>query len=94
MFLGFLRQVSDMLCYLNNNSTAIPILKIKETLHPAPLLPSNPMGMYLKSKKPCTLHPFCLQTQWEWAIEWGAHLGKSMHPPYTPYNKILNSICV
>ena len=30
----------------------------------------------------------------EWAIEWGAHLGKSMHPPYTPYNKILNSICV
>ena len=45
MFLGFLRQVSDMLCYLNNNSTAIPILKIKETLHPAPLLPSNPMGM-------------------------------------------------
>ena len=75
MFLGFLRQVSDMLCYLNNNSTAIPILKIKETLHPAPLLPSNPMGM-------------------EWAIEWGAHLGKSMHPPYTPYNKILNSICV
>ena len=71
MFLGFLRQVSDMLCYLNNNSTAIPILKIKETLH-----------------------PFCLQTQWEWAIEWGAHLEKSMHPPYTPYNKILNSICV
>ena len=45
MFLGFLRQVSDMLCYLNNNNTAIPILKIKETLHPAPLLPSNPMGM-------------------------------------------------
>ena len=39
MFLGFLRQVSDMLCYLNNNSTAIPILKIKETLHPAPCTP-------------------------------------------------------
>ena len=37
-----------------------------------------------KNKKPCTLHPFCLQSQWEWAFEWGAYPPKSVHPPYTP----------
>ena len=39
----------------------------------------------LKTKIPCTLHPFCHQAQWEWAFEWGAYPSKGVHPPYTPY---------